>query len=127
MKGNIHFLIQSYIQLAKICDVNDMDKRNGYMKKAEELLELSSTQSQNSITEYDLYDYNEYQRTKIQEFLQDKERTCVLQCWCQALGNKGKPTRMDSNEIVRILESIGWERGYIGVFGAYGNQHIWKK
>lgn len=126
MKGNINFMIQSYVQLAKMCDVNEADKKYEYMKKAEELLELSATKSKDIIAENDECDYDEYQITQLQKFLEGKERTCILQIWCELFANERKPKREESSKIAKMLEAVNWQRAYPDKFGKYGSQRIWK-
>lgn len=44
-------------------------------------------------------------------FLEDKQRTCVLEIWKEALGENGRPQKWQSSEIIDIILSFpNWER-----------------
>ena len=65
---------------------------------------------------------------KIAAFLEDKNETCILQLWKEALDNEfSKPTKKDSNEIALILRSLGgWEREKnVKRSKIYGIQNWW--
>ena len=61
----------------------------------------------------------DYREGVIREYLSDKDRTCVLELWYEALGNDyAKPQKRDSNEIGAILVNhLGWQRGGVSNFG----------
>ena len=66
----------------------------------------------------------------IQQYLMDKNKTCVIDLWIRALDNTySKPTKKDSNEIALILQGLeGWERDKTkSRFGSYGVQQCWTK
>ena len=66
----------------------------------------------------------------IENYLLDKEKTCVIEVWTKALDNPyTKPSKKESNEISLILQGInGWERDKkLTRFGQYGVQQCWSK
>lgn len=65
----------------------------------------------------------------ITEFLKDKQRTCALEIWCQALKESGRPAKWQASEINNIVLSIpGWERmKNPGKFGEFGSQRGFQK
>ena len=60
----------------------------------------------------------------IAEYLEDRQRVCVLELWQKALGEQGRPQKWQSTEIIEIVLSLpGWERmKSTGRFGEYGIQ-----
>ena len=60
----------------------------------------------------------------ITQFLEDKQRTCVLEIWKEALEENGRPQKWQSSEIMDIVLSIpGWEKmKNVSTFGEYGKQ-----
>lgn len=60
----------------------------------------------------------------IAEYLEDRQRVCVLELWQKALGEQGRPQKWQSTEIIEIVLSLpGWERMKTpGRFGEYGKQ-----
>lgn len=60
----------------------------------------------------------------ITQFLEDKQRTCVLEIWKEALEENGRPQKWQSSEIMDIVLSIpGWTKmKNTSTFGNYGKQ-----
>ena len=60
----------------------------------------------------------------IAEYLENRQRACVLELWQKALGEQGRPQKWQSTEIIEIVLSLpGWERmKSVGRFGEYGKQ-----
>lgn len=60
----------------------------------------------------------------ITQFLEDKQRTCVLEIWKEALEENGRPQKWQSSEIMDIVLSIpGWTKmKNTSTFGGYGRQ-----
>ncbi len=60
----------------------------------------------------------------IAEYLENRQRACVLELWQKALGEQGRPQKWQSTEIIEIVLSLpGWERmKSTGRFGEYGIQ-----
>lgn len=60
----------------------------------------------------------------IEAFLENKQRTCVLEIWKEALGENGRPQKWQSSEIMDIILSIpGWSKmKNVSTFGEYGKQ-----
>lgn len=60
----------------------------------------------------------------ITQFLEDKQRTCVLEIWKEALEENGRPQKWQSSEIMDIVLSIpGWTKmKNTSTFGSYGKQ-----
>lgn len=60
----------------------------------------------------------------IGKFLDDKQRTCVMEIWREALGENGRPQKWQSSEIMDIVLSIpGWTKmKNTSTFGSYGKQ-----
>lgn len=60
----------------------------------------------------------------ITKFLEDKQRTCVLEIWKEALEENGRPQKWQSSEIMDIVLSIpGWTKmKNTSTFGSYGKQ-----
>lgn len=78
-------------------------------------------EKQSSATEED------YREGIIEKWLREKNRTCCIDVWEHTIGNEFvKPTRKESNEIVQILEKLGWERSKkVEWFSSeYGNQRV---
>jgi predicted P-loop ATPase len=65
----------------------------------------------------------------IEEYLSEKNRTCVIDVWRNALGKDGQPKRFESNEIVStILNLQYWKREPTSSkFGEYGKQRCFRK
>lgn len=73
-------------------------------------------------------EHEDWREGVIENYLDGKARTCVIDVWENALDNPyTKPSRKDSNEIVSILEKIGWVKGYSDKFGKYGSQKLFLK
>ena len=72
---------------------------------------------------------DDYRVGMIENYIQNKQKVCVLELWKYALDNENsKPTRRESNEITLILQSLGgWERGKIERHNAFGNQMFWNR
>ncbi len=74
---------------------------------------------------------DDYRVGMIQEYLEDKDETCILELWQEALqmGEFSKPTKKDSNEISLILQGMPeWEKQAISKrFHRYGKQKYWKR
>lgn len=71
---------------------------------------------------------DDYRVGLIMMYLEDKDRTCILDLWRNALKNEfTKPTKKDSNEISVILQSIsGWRKlEKVQHFREYGTQKCW--
>lgn len=71
---------------------------------------------------------DDYRVGMIEQYLQGKEKVCVLELWQNALKNEfSKPTRKDSNEISLIMQSFkGWERSDKPERSeTYGVQRFW--
>lgn len=62
-------------------------------------------------------------------YLADRQRTCVLEIWEQALGEIGRPQRWQASQIVNTVLSIpGWERVKSPTrYGKYGMQKLLQK
>lgn len=60
----------------------------------------------------------------ITQFLENKQRTCVLEIWKEALEENGRPQKWQSSEIMDIVLSIpGWTKmKSASTFGSYGKQ-----
>lgn len=65
----------------------------------------------------------------ITQFLENKQRTCVLEIWKEALGENGRPQKWQSSEISDIILSIpGWSRVKSPTnFKEYGKQKLFQK
>lgn len=65
----------------------------------------------------------------IAEYLEDKQRICVLELWQKALGEQGRPQKWQASEIINIILSLPeWERMKSpSRFGEYGQQKGFKK
>ncbi len=74
---------------------------------------------------------DDYRVGMISSYLEDKEITCVLDVWYNALrmSEFTKPTKKDSNEISMILQSIpGWRKQQkVQRLKNYGVQMCWKR
>lgn len=62
-------------------------------------------------------------------FLEDKQRTCVLEIWKEALEENGRPQKWQSSEISDIILSIpGWSRVKSPTtYKEYGRQKLFQK
>ena len=60
----------------------------------------------------------------IEEYLKDKQRTCAVEIWNEALGEQGRPQKWQATEINTIIDNLpGWERMKNPYkFNKYGNQ-----
>ena len=65
----------------------------------------------------------------ITQFLENKQRTCVLEIWKEALEENGRPQKWQSSEISDIILSIpGWVRVKSPTnFKEYGKQKLFQK
>ena len=65
----------------------------------------------------------------IAEYLEGRQRTCVIEVWQKALGEPGRPKKWQASEIINIILSLpGWERmKSVGRFGEYGGQKGFQK
>lgn len=65
----------------------------------------------------------------ITEFLKDKQRTCALEIWTNALNESGRPQKWQASEINNIIGNLpGWERmKNPGKFGEFGSQRGFQK
>lgn len=65
----------------------------------------------------------------ITQYLENKDRTCVLEIWKEALEENGRPQKWQSSEIMDIVLSIpGWTKmKNASTFGSYGKQKGLKK
>lgn len=60
----------------------------------------------------------------IEEYLKNKERTCAIEIWQEALGEDGRPAKWQSSEINNIVDNFpDWKRMTDSArFGKYGKQ-----
>lgn len=65
----------------------------------------------------------------IEEFLRNKQRTCAIEVWREALNEVGRPAKWQASEINTIIASLPeWERMISpGRFGEYGMQRGFQK
>lgn len=65
----------------------------------------------------------------IEEFLKNKQRTCAIEIWCEALDETGRPAKWQASEINTIVGSLpDWERMTSPAkFGKYGSQRGFQK
>ena len=65
----------------------------------------------------------------IQEYLSDKQRTCAIEIWREALQETGRPAKWQASEINNIVLSFPeWKRmQYPAKFGTYGSQRGFQK
>lgn len=65
----------------------------------------------------------------ITAYLEDKQRTCVLEIWQDALQEVGRPQKWQASEINNIVLSIpGWEKVKNPArYGRFGNQRLLQK
>lgn len=65
----------------------------------------------------------------IEEYLEDRQRTCAIEVCQKALGEPGRPKKWQASEIINIILSLpGWERMKSpGRFGEYGLQKGFQK
>lgn len=65
----------------------------------------------------------------IQNYLEDKQRTCAIEIWQEALNESGRPTKWQASEINSIVANLeGWRRMDSPTkFGQYGNQRGFRK
>lgn len=65
----------------------------------------------------------------IQEYLSNKQRTCAIEIWREALQETGRPAKWQASEINNIVLSFPeWKRmQYPAKFGAYGSQRGFQK
>lgn len=112
------YIAQCWAEMKFAYDNND-ELANPY-EKAELLDEIRAKQGE--------AENEDWREGVIEEYLNGKARTCVIDVWENALDNPyTKPTRKESNEIVGILEKIGWKRSYPDKFGKYGTQRLFLK
>lgn len=89
-------------------------------EKSELLDEIRAKQSE--------AEHEDWREGVIEEYLNGKTRTCVIDVWENALDNPfSKPTRKESNEIAELLIKLGWQKGYPDRFGKYGSQRLFLK
>lgn len=65
----------------------------------------------------------------IQEYLSDKQRTCAIEIWREALQETGRPAKWQASEINNIVLGFPeWKRmQYPAKFGTYGSQRGFQK
>ena len=65
----------------------------------------------------------------IQEYLSDKQRTCAIEIWREALKESGRPAKWQASEINNIVSGLsGWKRmSSPAKFGEYGSQRGFQK
>lgn len=65
----------------------------------------------------------------IQEYLSNKQRTCAIEIWREALQETGRPAKWQASEINNIVLSFpDWKRmQYPAKFGTYGSQRGFQK
>lgn len=65
----------------------------------------------------------------IEAYLSDKQRTCAIEVWNEALGEQGRPQKWQATEINTIIDNLSdWERmKYPYKFDKYGNQRGFQK
>ena len=70
---------------------------------------------------------DDYRVGLIGDYVEDREKVCVLELWKFALDNPyTKPMRRESNEIALILQGLGgWVRGKVEHHATFGNQLFW--
>ena len=130
MNNNIQFRINSYLQLARLCDESDVETKRHYMEKAKMLLEGYERKFEKSFAE----NYEEdYRIGLIEKYVSGKSRVCLAEIWQKAIYPSYAPKfpsmkRSDANEIAHILvDVLGYERGYAENFGEYGKQKSYYK
>lgn len=74
---------------------------------------------------------DDYRVGMIESYLDapERDRVCVLEIWQEALGELGKPSKKDSNEIAAILDTMqGWARTRKSLkCGSFGKQRVWER
>ena len=124
MNNSIQFRVNSYMQLARLCD-DEMEKRK-YIEKAEYLLE--QYEEILSIRSKTPKEVDDWKIGIIEDYIKDKKRVCVIEIWQEALYKKYSPcypelSRKQSNSIVDILVNrLGCERGNSENFDGFGKQ-----
>ena len=65
----------------------------------------------------------------IEAYLKDKQRTCAIEVWNEALGEQGRPQKWQATEINTIIDNLSdWERMKNPYkFDKYGNQRGFQK
>lgn len=65
----------------------------------------------------------------IEDFLETKTETCIIEVWTEGLGMSDKPNLKQSREISVILDNFdSWERGEgVRRFGEYKSQRFWRR
>jgi hypothetical protein len=129
MKTNIQFRINSYIQLAKVCD--DELLKKDFISKAKNLLD--DYEQKLVLTQQPIDENDDWKKGIIEEYLNDKTSVCLIQIWQEALYKNYAPRfpemkRKNSNELVEIIvNQLGWERGNVEIFNGYGKQKSYHK
>ncbi len=63
----------------------------------------------------------------IEKYLEDKNRTCVLEIWQEALKQEGQPLKFQSREIAEIVLSLGFKKIGSRKYGALGSQKTFER
>lgn len=127
MSKSIQFRVNSYLQLARLCE--DISKKDLYIQKAEILL----SEYENTAKREDSGSFEDYRVGIIEEYLKGHNQVCLIQVWNEALFSDrifGAPkmSRKDSNEIANIIvKTLGWERRSTSNFGKYGKQKCYSR
>lgn len=115
--------VLSYIEQcwAQAYAMIDQPLMQPYLRR--ELVEAAREQ-QKQATEED------YRDALIESYLEDKDVTCILDLWENALGNASftKPSKKDSNELALIMQNIpGWSSAGNRRMGKYGAPKCWAR
>lgn len=72
---------------------------------------------------------DDYRIGMIKAYLEKRDVVCAVELWQKAIGEYGKPSKRDSNEISMMMQSItGWSKGKNAVrVEDYGSQRCWFK
>ena len=99
------------------------DKGDDFAKPVENVSLLSDIKSKQSEAEQD-----DWREGVIEEYLDGKIRTCLIEIWQRALYKDRSPhfpemKRKDSNELIGIVvNKLGWTRGNAENFNGFGKQ-----
>lgn len=99
------------------------DNNEDFAKPVESLNLLSEIKSKQKEVEQD-----DWREGVIENYLQGKIRTCLIEIWQNALYKDRAPyypemKRRDSNELIAIVvNKLGWTRGYTENFSGFGKQ-----
>lgn len=135
MKNSIQFRINSYLQLARLCDEAEDETKKQYMDKAKKLLEMYEEKTEKTEKTFSESYEEDYRIGLIEKYVSEKKknRVCIAEIWQKAIYPDYAPKfpilrRRDANEIARILVDIlGYERGNAENFSEYGKQKSYHK